>query len=249
MKKMHILFGIGALALATGLTACGEDSSSSGCVEETSSSSVKDGSEYDAITRTLTDLRDGQVYKTVTIGTQTWMAENLNYNYNSGTAKSFCYGDFYGRLYFWSAAMDSAAVFSTAGEGCGYGRECNTSGVVRGVCPEGWHLPSYEEWETLLTAVGGKDIAGKMLKSTSGWNYGGDGTDAYGFSALPAGGRYSRGVFRDAGSNAYFWSATQREDNSYYAYFMYLYYYDGYAYLFDNYKDNGRSVRCLQNPN
>ncbi|WP_308602839.1 fibrobacter succinogenes major paralogous domain-containing protein [uncultured Fibrobacter sp.] len=204
----------------------------------------------------LTDSRDGQVYKTVTIGTQTWMAENLNYDYNEGTAKSYCYNNSadscakYGRLYLWSAAMDSAAVFGGAGKGCGDGSTCaaGSATVVRGVCPEGWHLPSTAEFQTLFAAVGGEDVAGKALKSTSGWNdyngESGNGTNAFGFSALPAGVRYNSGDFSIAGYDAYFWSAT--EDDSYGAYNMYLGYSYDNAYLYYGNEHNARSVRCLR---
>ena len=95
----------------------------------------------------MTDERDGQTYKTVTIGTQTWMAENLNLE----TDYSYCYNDSaeycgkYGRLYTWAAAMDSVGTWSTNGKGCGYGNVCSATYPVRGVCPEGWHLPSHED--------------------------------------------------------------------------------------------------------
>ena len=205
----------------------------------------------------LTDARDGQVYKTVQIGEQVWMAENLNYAYNKGTAKSYCYNNSadscakYGRLYLWSAAMDSAAVFGDVGKGCGYGSTCEAGSAtteVRGVCPEGWHLPSKAEFETLFAAVGGWDVAGKALKSTSGWTDDGNGTDSYGFSALPAGIRDTSGDFYSAGYYAGFWSAT--EDNSDNAYHMGLFYPRDDAYLssyYSYYKYSGFSVRCLRN--
>ena len=207
----------------------------------------------------LTDSRDGKTYKTVTIGTQTWMAENLNYAYigipynNSGytsDSTSWCYGDNpanctkYGRLYTWAAAMDSVGTLSTNGKGCGYGTICSPTYPVRGICPEGWHLPTEEEFETLFTAVGGKSTAGRMLKSTSGWNSSGNGTDAYAFSALSAGFRHFNGYFNYEGNNAYFWSST--EDDSGYAYYMYLYYGNGSAGLSNYLKYYGFSVRCLK---
>jgi uncharacterized protein (TIGR02145 family) len=118
---------------------------------------------------TFTDERDGQTYKTVKIGNQVWMAENLRFNVGDGC---WCYQDNednckkYGRLYTWDAAKKA--------------------------CPAGYHLPSREEWAELVDYAGGKETAGKKLKSKSGWDNkddgsSGNGTDEYGFSALPSG--------------------------------------------------------------
>ena len=169
-----------------------------------------------------------------------WMAENLNFK----TDSSYCYKDEdsnctkYGRLYRWVAAVGKSE------SECGHGYTCSLpSGNIQGVCPNGWHLPSKAEWETLFNAVGGQSTAGKVLKSTSGWLEDGNGTDAFGFSALPAGYRFSDGSCSYEGEGAWFWSST--ENNSNYVYRMYLSYdYDG-AYLgYDN-KSSGISVRCL----
>lgn len=154
----------------------------------------------------LIDSRDNKKYKTVIIDTMTWMAENLNYNYyESGNAKSFCYKNSadscekYGRLYTWSAAMDSAAVFSESGKGC----SANTSvcipsvnGHVRGVCPEGWHLPSNKEWNFLksiakesygVANASQSEYVSVLKASVKDWetsySYA---TDAFGFAVLPA---------------------------------------------------------------
>ena len=206
------------------------------------------------------DERDGQTYRTVKIGTQTWMAENLNYayigvpfNYDGYTSDStsWCYGDSlanctkYGRLYTWAAAMDSAGIIpGNSANGCGYGKYCNLGeGKVRGVCPEGWRLPDTTEWSALFNAVGRKATAGLMLKSTEGWNYNGNGSDSYFFSALPAGDRNGNGDFDFEGYYANFWSST--ESNSDYAYDMNLNYYDVDASLYDVSKYLGFSVRCL----
>lgn len=158
-----------------------EDVSSSSKNETYSSASVVvDPSEV--VRGTWTDKRDGQVYRTVTIGNQTWMAQNLNYE----TANSYCYDDdetncsTYGRLYTWSAAVKA--------------------------CPEGWELPSLGIWEKLFVAVGGQG-EGTKLKSNSGWDSNGDGTDDYGFAVLPAGSRMSNGNYHSKGFYTLFWSS------------------------------------------
>ena len=189
-----------------------------GTTPQSSSSKVTEPAEV--TTGTMTDSRNGQTYKTVTIGTQTWMAQNLNYE----SEGSYCYKDSaehctkYGRLYTWAAAMTA--------------------------CPSGWHLPTKAEFETLFTAVGGQSTAGKVIKSTSGWNSSGNGTDAFAFSALPAGFRDIIGGYNAEGDNASFWSST--EDGSYFARSMSLNYNDGVAGLNYSTKDNGSSVRCLK---
>jgi len=207
-----------------------------------------------SLTTQICDTRDNQPYRIVTIGTQTWMAQNLNYETTRG---SYCYNDKadncakYGRLYTWAAAMDSAAVFSTAGEGCGYRKTCTVSGTVRGICPEGWHLPSEDEWSALFTAVGGDYSAGEDLKSTTGWNENGNGTDSYGFGVLPAGIHedYSKGagVFEYAGKYTNFWSSTEvTEHASLYACGWTFHYYCTNVLSLRGYKRDGSSVRCIK---
>jgi uncharacterized protein (TIGR02145 family) len=173
------------------------------------------------------DERDSSVYGYVQIGTQIWMAENLNYNYNVETAASYCYNDSienceeYGRLYTWAAAMDSAAVFSDDGKGCGYEATCIAADTVRGVCPEGWHLPSSDEWGVLTVylrenANDGEYFAGELLKAKSGWreddganlNEYGNGSDSFGFGGLPAGFRNYLG-FIGKTESTYFWNSTE----------------------------------------
>ena len=143
--------------------------STSSTSEVSSSSQIPEVmSVYDSIAHTLTDLRDGHVYKTVTIGEQVWMAENLNYKYKAGTS-SFCYNDstkycnLYGRLY----KSDVRKIQ---------------------ICPEKWHLPDSTEWETLFKFTGNQT---SVLKADSGWSPWGkentNGTNDFGFSVYPAG--------------------------------------------------------------
>ena len=204
---------------------------------------------------TLTDERDGKTYKTVTIGTQTWMAENLNYSdsvsYPSMKGQNWCYNSLdsctkYGRLYTWAAAMDSVGTFSTNGKGCGDGKTCSPTYPVRGICPSGWHLPQKSEWATLITAVGGESTAGKMLKSASGWKSNGNGTDAFGFSALPAG-YYSTigGSFLDVGRFAHFWSATDYNRDAAYEFYLQISYSSAKSKS-TNKSYNGFSIRCVK---
>ncbi|SHG79840.1 major paralogous domain-containing protein [Fibrobacter sp. UWH9] len=210
---------------------------------------------------TMTDTRDNKTYKIVKIGDQVWMAENLNYADSIKTpslkGNSWCYDnkaencDVTGRLYTWAAAIDSVALANDSDDPqtCGYGEECTLPTVVQGVCPEGWHLPSYDEWETLFKAVGGSSAAGKALKSGSGWSDNGNGTDTYGFSALPAGRRLSSGSFGGAGGNVGFWSASQYGYSGSDAYGMLLNYDYEDARMYDYEKYFGYSVRCLQGSN
>ena len=245
----------GSEAAMTSSSAESSSSSQIGCKTET-----EDNCEYGE----LVDDRDGQTYKTVKIGDQWWMAENLNYAYIddpfdyegvSSDSTSWCYDNVsancnkYGRLYTWSAAMDSAGRWSTNGKGCGYDSTCSPAGIIRGICPEGWHLPNIAEWEILFNAAGGKDIAGKNLKSTSGWvdyeDESGNGTDAFGFSALPAGSRNQYGIYNYEGISAFFWNST--EDDSNYAYEVFLLHLTGAADLSSsNVKYNAFPVRCIQ---
>ncbi len=148
----------------------------------------------------MTDKRDGKKYKTVKIGEQTWMAENLNYADSNLTpsikGKNWCIDndeakcEITGRFYTWAAAIDSIALANDKDNPrtCGHGVTCDLSNdTIRGICPEGWHVPSYREWMDLHDAVGGEDIAGKKLKSKKGWPGIHTGTDDYGFSAIPTG--------------------------------------------------------------
>ena len=231
----------------------GNDSSSSNEQTKSSSSVSVSSSSADVefvdpsavIMGSLTDKRDGREYKTLKIGNQVWMAENLDIE----TANSYCYNDSaencskYGRLYQWSAAMDSAGTWTANGKGCGYNTSCTPTYPVRGVCPEGWHLPSQEEWKTLFVAVGGTNTAGKMLKSTSGWDSEGNGTGAYSFNAMPNG-RYYEGGYKYAGRYAYFWSSTER--NSKYAYTVYFDFFSDIANVSDHYENEANSVRCIK---
>ena len=189
----------------------------------------------------LRDDRDGQTYRTVKIGDQVWMAENLNFKVDS----SFCFKHSeslcgkYGRFYRWAAAVGKPE------SECGPGKSCSLpSGTIQGACPSGWHLPNNIEWETLFATVGGRDTGGKALKSTTDWIWS-TGTDEFGFSALPAGDRYADGTFFDnEGADAFFWSAS--ENNGYSAYTMCLNFefdFVGLAYYGKSY---GYSVRCLK---
>ena len=166
------------------------------------------------------DSRDGQTYRTVQIGGDEWIAENLNIIIED----SWCYADEesncekFGRLYSWNAALKA--------------------------CPSGWHLPSISEFKTLFEVVGGESVAGKKLKSNGDWNNTGDGTDAFAFSALPAGYRYDDGIYADKGDCADFWSSTENNDDD--AFYMDLGYNDDYVRLDSVVKYDGFSVRCVK---
>ncbi len=198
----------------------------------------------------LFDSRDGKVYRTATIGSQTWMAENLNYSdtidYPGMKGRNWCYNNSldscakYGRLYSWAAAMDSAGIFSTNGKNCGYGNTCSPNYPVRGSCPEGWHLPDTTEWNTFFTALGGESHrVGAVLTYKD--------EDDYGFDALPTGYRDGEGNFGGIRCFSTFWSATVAD--KIHAYHMNLNQCISYAEYSRDYKDYGFSVRCVKDTN
>ena len=218
---------------------------SSSSVPSSSSAVAPSSVEHDSITYA------GQTYRTVKIGTQTWMAENLNYADSIATpnlaGNSWCYKNSadncakYGRLYTWTGAMDIDDSNLSA----------RTSAVIsgpwQGVCPAGWHVPTAAEWTTLENAVGGRSTAGTALKSTSGWKRNGNGRDVYGFSALP-GGIYGEMVFYNSGSSGFWWTATEyRSTGEYTAYIFYDMSYD-ITSMTSGHSDEvySRSLRCLK---
>ena len=201
---------------------------------------------------------DGNVYKTIIIGNQEWMAENLKATHyadgtpilhvtgdatwgalpdnDADTASAYCwyndsieYKDQYGALYTYAAA--------TNGD--------NSGSDVQGVCPTGWRLPSDADWDTLVDAVGGSSVAGDILKATSGWNDDGNGTDDIGFAALPGGYRSRfNGSFSHAGTEGLWWCST--EDNASYAWNRNMSYLNAKVLRIDLNKSLGFSVRCVR---
>lgn len=145
----------------------------------------------------LKDSRDGQTYATVQIGNQIWMAQNLNFK----TAKSVCYSESrYGCVYTWADAM--ALPERCNKESCASQTEDRNH---RGICPEGWHVPSYNEWNQLVERLGGDKAAGKHLKSKTEWKNE-NGTDTYGFNVLPTGGANE---YQEMGYGTTFWTASE----------------------------------------
>ena len=189
---------------------------------------------------------DGNTYPTITIGTQVWIAENLRVtHYRNGDAianitdeaawgalstGAYCWynndqttNEKYGVLYNWYAVDDS-----------------------RGLCPEGWHIPTSTEWTTLTTYLGGYGGAGGKMKSTSNlWNSPNtDATNASKFSGLPGGYRSNIGIFNGIGIGGYLWSST--EYSSFNAQYRHLNYINGIVNEFNINKPYGFSVRCLR---
>ena len=172
--------------------------------------------------------------------------------YNIETAKSYCNKEdpedcpTYGRRYTWSAAMDSAGKYSDATAGCGYEIVCKAKIPVRGICPKGWHLPSQTDFHNLVDMAGGRNGAAKKLMATSGWKT--NGSDDYGFAALPAGFWTKNGDADLVGSSAYFWSMVQyvpstSTTTSYEAGIMNIS--GSYVYLEGYDKRYAFSVRCI----
>lgn len=190
----------------------------------------------------FTDSRDNQKYKSVVIGTQTWMAQNLNYNANGSECpdENNANCTTYGRQYNWATAMGLTDSYNSTA--------FNSTAKRQGVCPTGWHLPSEAEWNTLETTVGAN--SGTKLKAKSGW--GTNGTDILGFGALPAG-YIEYGILNDVakyfGTGAIWW--TNGEYNASYAYDRAITGATISKLGFENYnyslpKNNMLSVRCVK---
>jgi uncharacterized protein (TIGR02145 family) len=205
---------------------------------------------------TVNDI-DGNIYYTVTIGTQVWMAENLKTTkYNDGTPipnitdntawtalTTGAYSDYintpanstiYGILYNWYAVDNNAATKVASNGG-------------KNVCPTGWHVSSDAEWTTLTTSLGGEDVAGGKLKETgtSHWASPNTGaTNETGFTALPGGYRFGYGPYDYIGEVGYWWSST--EISTAYAWSRYMGYWDTYVYRGDYNEQGGLSVRCVK---
>jgi uncharacterized protein (TIGR02145 family) len=219
---------------------------------------------------------DGNIYKTVKIGAQWWMAENLKTtHYSDGEGitliinntdwenldfsdKAFCYyndsvisGSLYGVLYTWAAAMNGTESSELI------------PSYAQGVCPCGWHLPSDGEWIVLEMELGmSYEIAwlcgwrgtneGAKMKSKEGWYKSGNGTNSSGFSAIPAGIRNNYGFFSDRGMATQFWTSTEYINNTNYAFNRLLSYdHSGVGWFHASHyygypKDFGFSVRCVK---
>ena len=148
--------------------------------------------------------------------------------------------------------MDSAGLFSTNGKGCGYGVKCTPTDTVRGVCPEGWHLPQFSEWSTLIYAVGGTTKASVVLESTEGWDdtdvlaYG---TDDYGFNVLPAGrfGCRIKENYCSMGEEAGYWTSTVSIYDSNSSVSVIPFTNNDVSMLTITGRRSGYSVRCIKN--
>ncbi len=207
----------------------------------------------------FTDSRDGKSYTTVAIGTQCWMAKNLNVGIRidgasnqseNGTIEKYCYDDLpanciiYGGLYQWHEMM-----------------QYTTTPGVQGICPEGWHLPTDAEWTTLTDYVNSvpdflcnsnTTYIAKALADSTLWNsttvtcaVGNNlvANNATGYSGLPGGYRYTNGSFMNVGNYTYWWTSTEEDFG---AWFRDLNYVSPEVYRFYNYKVGGFSVRCLR---
>jgi len=201
----------------------------------------------------IIDSRDGRTYNTVQIGTQCWMAENLNIGTmidgtqnmsDDGSIEKYCYNNeedsclVYGGLYQWNEMM-----------------QYNITTGVQGICPLGWHLPTDAEWCTLENEVDAGTVsctiegwrgvdAGLNLKSTTGWYSGLNGTDLYGFAALTGGMQHSNGSFDFLLWLGFFWSSSEYDSSK--AWSQYLDYSRDDIARPDYTKIQGFSVRCMQ---
>jgi len=191
----------------------------------------------------LTLLYEGQEYNTVMIGAQCWFKENLNVGSRvdggqnqdptNSIIEKYCFNndeancDTYGGLYQWDELMRNSSVPGT-----------------QGICPDGWHIPSVDDWTILTDFLGGELVAGTKLKSTTGWFDNGNGTNISGFTGLPNGNRGNDGNFNDLTKLAYFWSSSEAGASE--AWNSKLHFDSETVTSYNSFKTNGFAVRCLQ---
>lgn len=214
-------------------------------MDEGASPAPKKSSVYDSLACTLTDLRDNQAYKTTVIGTQVWMAENLNYVTENGYAddmeQSRCYNDYeyncntYGRLYRWTAAMDIPSIYAK--------EQFTDTAMYQGICPQGWHLPSREDFIVLVASTGDTNSAGLNLKAQESWDYGAHVTDEYSFLALAVP-NYDNRSTDEIGDYTCFWSTNNNDTTAFNLYISDHNYISSRSY---SSKYNFQPIRCLRN--
>lgn len=203
----------------------------------------------------LCDKRDGRIYRTVRIGGQVWMAENLKFQ----APGSWCYEDkqencsTYGRLYKWTTAvgLDDSYLSKSA-------KDLLTT-EVRGICPEGWHVPTSAEMKTLYSGLRKKlkdrkdsvvEGVGTSLKKKDGWEESDEappGTDRFGFGAVPGGYRNSNGVFNYLGQDCNFWVASEASEAGRAPYWNLYFANEDFLGVYNNVKSTGYSLRCVKN--
>ena len=184
----------------------------------------KEEDEKDEPITTFTDTRDGKIYNIVTIGTQTWMAENLNYAVLGSCYNSEASCDVYGKLYRWSS--------------------------LESVIPSGWHLPSDAEWDVLINYLGGDSLAGDKLKETGETHWKSDWMDAAtnssGFTALPGGCLTCGSASININSTGYWWSSTVDTSYTNNAWTRKMVHSDGFVQRYSGSKKYAYSVRCIK---
>ncbi|MDD4555674.1 MAG: FISUMP domain-containing protein [Bacteroidales bacterium] len=186
---------------------------------------------------TVTDY-DGNIYKVIRIGSQYWLDKNLlvthspsgslvtSYYYNSNPD----YLATYGRLYTWEVAMNGSIAEK-----------------AQGLCPDGWHVPSYSEFDQLISSLGGPALAGGKLKEQgiSHWETPNTGaTNSSGFTALPGGDYWDDGTYHYLHQRSFFWSSTSYVSSQ--SYIVYLHNNNAETVFFPVLNSDGFSVRCIK---
>lgn len=192
----------------------------------------------------FTDTRDGNVYKTVKIGNQIWMAENLRYLPSVVGPETYSFTTPYYYVYDYNGtdvnAAKKTANYTTYGVLYNWTAACSS-------CPSGWHLPTDAEWTELTDYLGGDSVAGGKLKETdtTHWKSPNTGaTNETGFTALPGGSVINNGTFLGIGFGCEWWSATENSAN--YAWSYDMYYSTSVLYRWYVFKRMGHSVRCVK---